>query len=528
MRRQTTPPRRSPEEVPAFVELDAPRTERASWWRAPRSVSRRQAVVGSVSAVAMVIGLGAAMFPLRGHLSIATTALILVIPVVIAVAIGGVVAGIVATAAGFLVYDFIFIPPYNTLYVGAAENWVALVVYVIVTIVIAQVVARMNAARREARLRAAEVRRLFDLSELLVRESSMPDLLTTIVETVRRAFDLDSAALLLPVGEGLELVATSGAPLSELELHQVSVDRAVPVSLEAGVVQRGGIQAVALVASGRGIGLLALRGSGGASKDSELLRAFANHLALALERAELGEYAVRAQLLEEVDRLRRSLLGAVSHDLRTPLATIKVSASTLVESSAKVTGPDIRKLGELIVGQADRLERLVSNVLDMTRIQSGALELRRQPTAVADLVDEALSVLGSLAELERVQWQAPADLPLVDVDHVLICQVLANLIDNATRYAPGDTQVTISARHSQDGAVEVAVADRGPGVPANERTSIFQMFNRREAGGRGGLGLAIAQVFVEAHGQRIWVDESDGPGARFVFTLPLADASAGT
>jgi two-component system sensor histidine kinase KdpD len=528
MRRQTTPPRRSPEEVPAFVELDAPRTERASWWRAPRSVSRRQAVVGSVSAVAMVIGLGAAMFPLRGHLSIATTALILVIPVVIAVAIGGVVAGIVATAAGFLVYDFIFIPPYNTLYVGAAENWVALVVYVIVTIVIAQVVARMNAARREARLRAAEVRRLFDLSELLVRESSMPDLLTTIVETVRRAFDLDSAALLLPVGEGLELVATSGAPLSELELHQVSVDRAVPVSLEAGVVQRGGIQAVALVASGRGIGLLALRGSGGPSKDSELLRAFANHLALALERAELGEYAVRAQLLEEVDRLRRSLLGAVSHDLRTPLATIKVSASTLVESSAKVTGPDIRKLGELIVGQADRLERLVSNVLDMTRIQSGALELRRQPTAVADLVDEALSVLGSLAELERVQWQAPADLPLVDVDHVLICQVLANLIDNATRYAPGDTQVTISARHSQDGAVEVAVADRGPGVPANERTSIFQMFNRREAGGRGGLGLAIAQVFVEAHGQRIWIDESDGPGARFVFTLPLADASAGT
>ena len=233
-------------------------------------------------------------------------------------------------------------------------------------------------------------------------------------------------------------------------------------------------------------------------------------------------------MLEEVDRLRRSLLGAVSHDLRTPLATIKVSASTLVESSAKVTGPDIRKLGELIVGQADRLERLVSNVLDMTRIQSGALELRRQPTAVADLVDEALSVLGSLAELERVQWQAPADLPLVDVDHVLICQVLANLIDNATRYAPGDTQVTISARRSQDGGVEVAVADRGPGVPANERTSIFQMFNRREAGGRGGLGLAIAQVFVEAHGQRIWIDESDGPGARFVFTLPLADASAGT
>jgi two-component system sensor histidine kinase KdpD len=302
-------------------------------------------------------------------------------------------------------------------------------------------------------------------------------------------------------------------------------DRVVPVSLETGVVQRGGIQAVALVASDQAIGLLALRGLSEMDGDRELLRAFVNHLALALERAQFEEQAVRSQLLEEVDRLRRALVGAVSHDLRTPLAKIKVSASALLDADAPLSGPDAHRLAGLIDVQADRLERLVANLLDMTRIQSGALELRPRPAAMADLVDEAFSVLGPSAGLERVLWRAPADLPLVEVDHVLICQVLVNLVDNATRYAPGDTPVTVSARRGQHGTIEVSVADAGPGVPADERTSIFQMFNRREAGGRGGLGLAIAQAFVEAHGQRIWVDESSARGARFVFTLPTSDCS---
>jgi two-component system sensor histidine kinase KdpD len=464
------------------------------------------------------------MFPLRSHLSVATTALVLVVPVVLGVTIGGFIAGVFATATGFLAYDLVFIPPYYTLSVGALQNWAALGVYVVVTVMIAQVVARLNIARAEAGDRAAGARRLLDVSELLVRDSSMPDLLVTIVTTVCQAFDLDGAALLLPVEERLELVASSGVPLSEVEVRHLSADYsadyAVPVSLESGTVQRGAVQAIALVASGQAIGLLALRGLRGASRDRDLVRLFANHLALALERAQLREQAVRAQLLEEVDRLRRSLVGAVSHDLRTPLATIKVSTSTLLDKEAPVSATEVTDLLRLIDTQADRLNRMVSNVLDMTRIQSGALELRRRPAAVEDLVNEAFSVLGSLAELSRVKWEAPDNLPLVEVDHVLICQVLANLIDNATRYAPGDTQVTVSAQCQQDGTVEVTVADRGPGVAADERATIFQMFNRREAGGRGGLGLAIAQAFVEAHGQRIWVDEGDEPGARFVFTLP--------
>ncbi len=385
-----------------------------------RPALRRRALQGAVLAVVLGMALGGAMFPLRSHLSVATTALVLVIPVVVGVAVGGFPAGLVATGAGFLVYDFVFIPPYYTLTVGAAQNWTALGVYGVVMVVVAQVVARMNSARSSAQKRAVEVRRLFDLSEMLVREASAPELLERIVHTVVSAFELEGAALLLPIGSHLELAATAGAPLSEDELHRLSVSAGTPVAIAGASAAGKEIQAVALTASGNAIGLLALRGLPEKRADAELLGAFANHLSLALERAQLQQKALRAQLLEEIDRLRRSLVGAVSHDLRTPLATIKVSTSTLLDPEATVTDADVRELLGLIDLQADRLDRLVANLLDMTRIQSGALELRREPTSVAELVDEALAVLGPSGGAERVKWRAPADLPLMNVDHVLV------------------------------------------------------------------------------------------------------------
>lgn len=477
---------------------------------------------GAILALALVAALGGAMFPLRSHLSVATTALVLVIPVVVGVAVGGFAAGLVATAAGFLVYDFVFIPPYYTLSVGAAQNWTALGVYGVVMVVVAQVVARMHAARAAAQDRATEVRRLFDLSEMLVREAPAPELLERIVHTVVSAFELDGAALLLPTDGHLELAATAGAPLSEEELHRLSVSAGTPVALAGASATGEEIQAVALIASGNPIGLLALRGLPDRRAGAELLGAFANHLSLALERAQLQEQALRAQLLEEIDGLRRSLVGAVSHDLRTPLATIKVSTSTLLDPEATVADADARELLGLIDLQADRLDRLVANLLDMTRIQSGALELRREATSVADLVGEALAVLGPSGGAERVKWWAPADLPMVEVDHVLVCQVLANLIDNAGRYSSPEDPVIVSAC-CIGGSVQVTVADRGPGIPAAERHGIFEMFTRREAGGRGGLGLAIARAFVEAHEERIWVESDQASGARFTFTLPVAE-----
>lgn len=497
--------------------------------RITRGASPRKAISGSVISVALVAGLGAAMFPLRSHLEVATSALVLVVPVVVGVVTGGLIAGIVAIGIGFVFYDLVFVPPYYTLTVGAPQNWMALGVYIAVMLIVSHVVQQVDTARAETQRRTTEVRRLFDLSELVVRDSPMSELFGTIVNSVLQAFDVKGVALLVPVDGRLEIVASAGEPLSSGERSQLSADAQVPVSLETGVVHHSGIRAVALAVSGRGVGLLALRDPLAASRNHDLLQAFANHLALALERVQLREQGLRAQLLEEIDRLRRSLLGAVSHDLRTPLATIKVSTSTLLNQNADLSDKDRDELLSLVDVQADRLNRLVANLLDMTRIDSGALDLRTRAASLPELVDEALAVLGSSANLKRVKWQGPPDLPLVEVDRVLVCQVLANLIDNATRYSPEDAPIELTARHKVDGWVEVEVSDSGPGVAVEERTSIFQMFNKREAGGRGGLGLAIAKAFVEVHGGQIWVESGRlGKGARFVFSIPVAAATSDT
>lgn len=509
-------------------------------------LAKRPVLSGALAALALTAGLSVLLMPLRPQLNAAISALVLVVPVVVGVSIGGFGAGLFAAGVCFVVYDFVFLPPYYTLYVRKGSDWVALGVYAAVTLIVARVVAAANSARSDSQRRAAEVRRLFDVSELLVRELPPSALLEAIVSSVRSAFDLEGVSLLLPVEGRLQLVASAGEPLPAEEAAHLSTGSAQPVPLRPsslrpssllGLLPQGSSpsrttpgangpggpfwQTVALVAGSNAVGLLAVRGASGGREGQELLRAFANHLALALERASLQEEALRARLLGEVDRLRRSLVGAVSHDLRTPLATIKLSASTLLESGALLSPGDLKELASLVDVQADRLDRLVSNLLDMTRIQAGALELRRQPSALAELFEEALAVLGRSGQSGEVTYEAPADLALVDVDPVLVRQALANLVDNALRYSPEGEPVRVVARPAEGQKVEVSVSDKGPGVPEEERARIFQMFERREAGGRGGLGLAIVQAFVEAHGERIWVSQAEGGGARFAFTLPV-------
>jgi two-component system sensor histidine kinase KdpD len=263
----------------------------------------------------------------------------------------------------------------------------------------------------------------------------------------------------------------------------------------------------------------------------DALLILANHLAIALERTELRDRAHDAELLEEVDRLRQSVVGAVSHDLRTPLATIKVASSTLVDADYGLSEAELAELYSLIDQQADRLSRLVNNLLDMTRIQAGVLEVHRRPTRVDALLAEATGgLLSSLGDrpvhfVAQSPTTAVEDLPLADADPVLVSQVLANLIDNANRLAPAGTPIMVEASVA-GGTMQLAVVDEGPGVPAAEREAVFETFVRYDTGGRSGLGLAIAKAFIEAHGDRIWVEEAAGGGARFVFSLRAVEAAA--
>jgi two-component system sensor histidine kinase KdpD len=281
-------------------------------------------LVGSLVGIVSAIALGAAMLPIRSHVSVSTAALVLVIPVVLGVVVGGFLAGAVSVVAGFFVYDFAYIPPYRTLTVGSAQNWGALVVYVIVMLLVARVVARVDRARSEANLARDAMGRLYELSELLVEEQTVEELLKKIVQATRTMFELPGVTLLVLEGGRLAVAATSGEPLTSEELHRLDPGSGLPVSVGTSSSLPGELQTIALSSSGRPVGMLAMRGLPASDTNRAILNTFANDAALALERAQLRDQARRTNLLEEVDRLRHGLMGAISHDLRTPLATIKL------------------------------------------------------------------------------------------------------------------------------------------------------------------------------------------------------------
>ncbi len=491
----------------------------------------QHAALGIAVTLAGLGALLALLLPFRAHLSVALPALALVLPALVGVVIGGFLPGAVGAVVGFLVYDFFFLPPYNTFTVRSPQNWITLVVYVVVVLVVAQVVTQLRRAREEALRRTEESGRLFELSQALIGDLTLSQLLTHIVDTVQDVFGPRWTALVLPRGDGqaawssqpLQVAACAGESLTDEDTASLTVGGGQPRSL--GLVDGAEPQRVslALVAGNRPVGMLVLQEARLVGPDRSLLGTFTNQAALAVDRAMLREQALRTRLLEEIDRWRNALLGAASHDLRTPLASIKTAVSSLRQADVQLGPSDRAELLELIEQQADRLARLVTNLLDMTRIEAGALELRPAPIAFEDLVDEAVQSLGGMVRPGRIRTDAGAGLPLLAIDHVLISQVLVNVLENAERLSPDDSVIVIAARvapGSADTRVEISVTDEGPGIARDERERVFEMFSQNGGGGRAGLGLAIAKAFVEAHGGLIWIDPDLGRGARVVFTVP--------
>jgi two-component system sensor histidine kinase KdpD len=462
------------------------------------------------------------MLPLRSHINVSTAALVLVIPVVVGSVIGGFRAGVPSVVAGFLVYDYAFIPPYKSLDVGTLQNWTALAVYVIVMLLVARVVASLDSSRVETQRRGAAARHLSELSENLVGDRPVDDLLTTIVSAVHDVFDIPGVSLLVLEDGILKVVASAGEELNAEELEKLSPTSGLPISVGTATQSSGELRTIALAASGRAVGILALRGLPTTENDRAVLTMFANDAALALERAQLREQALRSKLLEEVDRFRQSLMGAVSHDLRTPLATIKVASSTLSNRAEHLSNEQTAELYSLIEVETDRLTRLVANLLDITRIEAGVFTVHRTPTSVQELVREAVSAMEPTLSSHRVDSIIPAGLAPVNADPLLIGQVLINLLDNANRHSPVDGVITIEATRT-NAHVELSVADEGPGIAVDQREAIFERFAQLDKGGRAGLGLTIAKTFVEAHDETIWYQDAPSHGARFVFTLPLVD-----
>jgi two-component system sensor histidine kinase KdpD len=473
-------------------------------------VPRRLAVggprgaLGYVVAVAGTILVTLPLLAFRAGLSKTSVVLAYLLVVTGAAAAGGLGPGITAAALGFLAFDLLFLQPYHHVIVDDPQDYLSLGVYLLVAAVVSLLVGSSEHRRAQAERRERETRMLFELSTSLVAHGSLEDTLRGVVRTVRSLFDLAGCAIVLPSGDGPHLAA---------------VDGEVPGELGERVPMRSGGQVVG--------SLVVVAGGPGSSEFGEaerrVLATFANQAALAVERGQQEEERNRALALQETDRLRTALLNSVSHDLRTPLASIKASASSLLDQEVRWSDAERDEFLTTINNEVDRLTRLVHNLLDMSRIEAGALDPRLVESSLAEVVGPVVR-RARAASRQRVEVDVPDELAPVLVDPVRLDQVLTNLLDNACGYAAG-SPVQVVAR--QDGAaVELRVVDHGPGIPVPERERVFDQFYRLEGGGRRpegtGMGLAICRGIVQAHGGSLRVGTTPGGGATLVLTLPMA------
>jgi two-component system sensor histidine kinase KdpD len=312
---------------------------------------------------------------------------------------------------------------------------------------------------------------------------------------------------------------------SELAVAQWAFDHRRSAGLGTDTLPGASAVYVPLEGAHGALGVLGVRAHASllplAPDQMEMLETLARQAASALERVFLSGEAEQARVAVEAERLRNTLLSSVSHDLRTPLAAITGAASTLLQA-APLDARTERDLKEAIYEESERLNRLVTNLLDMTRLESGSVTLNRDWQSIEELVGTALARLDKALGQRRVHVSIPDGLPFVSVDGVLIEQVLVNLLDNAVKYAGDEAAIEVSARRV-DGEVEVVVADEGPGLPHGAEQRVFEKFYRAPGSQRGfGLGLPICQAIVTAHGGRIWAESRTPRGAAVHFTLPAA------
>ncbi|HEY7362974.1 MAG TPA: sensor histidine kinase KdpD, partial [Methylomirabilota bacterium] len=437
---------------------------------------------------------------------------------------------LLASVLSVAAFDFFFVPPYLTFAVSDTEYLVTFVVMLLVAIVISTLTIRIRTQAEAAREREERTAALYAMSRELASTRGVEALLAIAVRHISEVFR-SQVVVLLPDAGG-RLAPGAGGQYA-MDANELGVSRWVYEHRQLaglGTTTLPGASALylPLLASREPVGVLGVRPADRHALDApeqlHQLETFGNQMALAIERANLADEARDAHVRIESERLRNSLLSSVSHDLRTPLTTITGAITAILEDGARLDAPTRRELLESAREEAERLNRLVQNLLEMTRLESGALQLHKEWHPLEEVIGAALSRLGKRLADRRVTTRVPPDLPLVPIDDVLIEQVLVNLLDNAVKYTPPGSPITIIATGT-DRAVTVEVADRGPGLPPGDEDKVFEKFYRGQpAVGRGaGLGLAICHGIVRAHNGRIWAQNLPEGGVAFLFTLPLAE-----
>ncbi len=424
-------------------------------------------------------------------------------------------------------FDFFFVPPHLTFAVSDTQYVIKFAVMLVVSLLISTLAARVRAQAEAARRREERTRALYAMSRDLAGARTVEEVAGAASRHVEEIFQ-GPASVLLPGSDG-RLASTDGglgAEARETAVAQWAFDHRQLAGLGTDTLPGASGVYVPLQGSQAVLGVLGVRPAESmlplGPEQVDLLDTLARQAASGLERVRLGSEAEAARLAAETERLRSTLLSSVSHDLRTPLATITGAASSLLQPGT--LGPEAeRELKEAIYEEGDRLNRLVTNLLDMTRLESGSLQLGKDWQSLEELVGTALGRLERELKGRRVEVRIPADLPLVSVDGLMIEQVFVNLLDNAAKYSHPGSAIFVSATAGA-GEVTVEVADEGPGLPPGAEEQVFEKFYRAGSGPRGsGLGLPICRAIVTAHGGRIWAESRPPRGVAFRFTLPLGE-----
>jgi two-component system, OmpR family, sensor histidine kinase KdpD len=512
------------------------------------------AALATVTLVSLSIGF------VLGRINLANASMLYLFAVLATAVAFGRGPAVFAALIAFLTFDWFFVQPVHQFTVSDPEEWVSLLLFMLTATVTGQLAAGQRQRRREAEQRQREAIVLYDVVRLM-SDSQLEDGLAAVAERLRNELNLPALAVefwepsgeLVRVGAGvadaLSEIYRSAAPARVLHSGRAASSnehatpgrwvRIVPAershATESPETRAGKVDVVPIKVGERRIGAVVLlhRTRRFDAVDNRLVSAAATQIGLAVDRDRLHKESTEAEILRRTDQLRAALLNAVSHDLRTPLAAIMASAGSLRQQDVQWTEEERQSFAEAIEEEAERLNRLVGNLLDLSRIEGGSLRPDKSWHDLGAVVEDTLDRLRSVVADHDLRVSVPEDLPPVWLDPVEIGEALYNLVENAAKYSPPHTEIDVEVRQAAD-HVAVSVSDRGPGLPATALQHVFESFYRAiQSGGApqpGGLGLGLAVVkgLVEAHGGRVSVENRGGGGARFTFTLPRAASAANT
>ncbi|KPM56870.1 histidine kinase [Frankia sp. R43] len=508
--------------APADAEDETPHLLRRASWRLPSSraaLEPRRRIIATLLTLALVPALTAGLTAIRGTFSLSTEMLAYLLITVTVALVGGFGPALLCAIASSLLLNYYFTPPVNAWTIADGDNVLALTGFVLVASLVSRVVSTSARRYGQAVRASAEAATLSTLAGSVLRgEDALPALLSQAQET----FGMTSVTLLertddTQAGDEWHPVMTVGT-VPPAAGHSTAAGDAHPDG------ERPDGERVHIPV--RDDLCLALTGRPLPAADRRILTAFAAQAAVALDQHRLRAAAAEAAPIAAADKVRTALLTAVSHDLRTPLAAAKAAISGLRGPGITLTDEDQAELLATADESLDKLTRLVENLLDMSRLQAGALSVFPRPIGLDDIVPPALDEIGPPAG--KINVQVPDDLPAVHADPALLERVIVNLVANALRHAPADTPPIITAS-ALAGRVELRVIDRGPGIPRAEHDHVFQPFQRlgdHDNTTGVGLGLALSRGLTEAMGGTLTPDETPGGGLTMVLSLPAVATPA--